>query len=292
MTNLHAFAPAKLNLYLHVTGRRPDGYHDLCSLVAFATVGDDLRLEPDASFSFHIEGSQAPALANDDPDNNLVVKAARGLAALTGKDLNLKLTLVKNLPVASGIGGGSSDAAAVLRLLANYWGLVQSNHRIFEVAAKLGQDVVSCLVIQNNYLTAQGTAPAPKLPSVACVLVNPGKGLPTPDVYKVCRESGAAFSPSAQLTESPQSVGTLVAELRKRTNDLYAPACWLMPEIADVIAAIEKTDPLFARMSGSGATCFGLYKDKTTAENVAKILQQQNPNWWVAAAELPFAEGQ
>lgn len=272
MPFIHEFAPAKLNLYLHVTGRRADGYHDLDSLVVFAGAGDQVRLEPATAFSFAIEGPQAASLRGEPKENNLVMRAARDLAGRTGYALNLKLTLVKNLPVASGIGGGSSDAAAALRALAAHWGLASDDERIVEAGRSLGQDVLACLAIENNYLTAEGTAPAPELPHADCVLVNPGKPLPTPEVYKVCRESGAAFSPAAPLDEAPRSLPVLVEALRARRNDLFEPACGLMPEIRDVIVALEKTGCLFARMSGSGATCFGLYANRNAARAAAAAI--------------------
>ncbi len=290
MSIIHEFAPAKLNLYLHVTGRRDDGYHDLDSLVAFASVGDQIRLEPASSFSFVIEGPQAGLLQNEPSDKNLVVQAAQALAAVTGNTLNVKLTLVKNLPVASGIGGGSSDAAAALRALAQHWRLAQDDARLSEVAAKLGQDVLSCLVVENNYLTPQGTAPAPDLPYADCVLVNPGKGLPTPSVYKLCRERGAEFSPAAQLPESPRNLVRLIELLRERENNLYQPACQLMPEIRDIIAALENTDCMMARMSGSGATCFAFYPDRSAARRAAGMLLAAHPDWWVAQAYIPYGK--
>ena len=157
---IHEFAPAKLNLYLHITGRRPDGYHDLDSLVAFASIGDDLTLRPAGVFAFELTGPQAGALAREDQSNNLVVKAAQSLAALTGHELNAHLILTKNLPVASGIGGGSSDAAAALRALARHWGLAKDDPRILEAAVQHGQDVPVCVKVECNYMTATGVAPA------------------------------------------------------------------------------------------------------------------------------------
>ena len=219
MPIIHEFAPAKLNLYLHITGRRADGYHDLDSLVAFASVGDQIRLEPASAFSFTVEGPQAAALQNESPDKNLAVQAVRSLAELMGRPLDFKMTLVKNLPVASGIGGGSSDAAAALRSLAKHWRISLDHRRILEAAKRHGQDVPACLVVQNNYLTAEGVAPAPDLPHVDCVLVNPGKGLPTPAVYQAYRESDAIFSPHAQLREAPGDVYTLAAALAARRNE-------------------------------------------------------------------------
>ena len=142
---LTVFAPAKLNLYLHITGRRADGYHDLDSLVAFAGVGDEIVLEDAPRFDFIIEGPQAAHLKGESSDDNLVVKAVKSLAALVDKPLNVKMTLIKNLPVASGIGGGSSDAAAALRALAQHWKIPPSDPRLFEAAAQHGQDVPVCL---------------------------------------------------------------------------------------------------------------------------------------------------
>ena len=199
------------------------------------------------------------------------------------------MVLVKNLPVASGIGGGSSDAAAALRALARHWNIAKNDPRLRDVAAKLGQDVLSCLTVENNYLTPEGTASAPALPYADCLLVNPGKPLPTPSVYKACRESGAAFSSPAQLSGPPRDLPNLVAELRARHNDLYEPACRLLPEIRGVIAAIEKTGCLLARMSGSGATCFGLYASRSAMQAAARALQTEHPGWWLGQAYIPYS---
>lgn len=288
MTIIYEFAPAKLNLYLHITGRRVDGYHDLDSLVAFASVGDQIRLEPDTAFSFVIEGPQAAALQKDSVDQNLVVQAARSLAERTKRALNIRLTLVKNLPVASGIGGGSSDAAAALRALARYWALPPNDPRLMEAASQHGQDVPVCLKIENNYITADGTLSAPDLPHVDCVLINPGKGLPTPSVYKSYREKGEPFSLQARLSDTPKDVAALIAALSARKNDLYTAACRLMPEIGDVMAALQSTKPLLARMSGSGATCFAFYADRSDARRAAHDLLTAHPDWWVVPCHLPY----
>ncbi|MDP9127051.1 MAG: 4-(cytidine 5'-diphospho)-2-C-methyl-D-erythritol kinase [Pseudomonadota bacterium] len=285
---IHAFAPAKLNLYLHITGRRADGYHDLDSLVAFASVGDHIRLERAESFAFALEGPQAAALAREDFSGNLIVAAARSLAELTGRVLNVKITLVKNLPVASGIGGGSSDAAAVLRALAGYWAMAPQDPQIFEAARRHGQDVPVCLMTENNYITTLGTAPAPVLPHVDCVLVNPGQALPTPAVYKSYRDNGDPFSPCAQFGEAPRSLASFVEMLLARRNDLYDPACRLLPTIGDVIEALEASGSLLARMSGSGATCFGFYPDRSAARAAAAALLAAHPSWWVAPAYIPY----
>ncbi|MGB9152088.1 MAG: 4-(cytidine 5'-diphospho)-2-C-methyl-D-erythritol kinase [Alphaproteobacteria bacterium] len=287
MTVIHEFAPAKINLYLHVTGRQEGGYHDLDSLVAFATIGDEVQLRPAAEFSFAIEGKQAGALAHENHDNNLVVQAARSLAELTGHELDAHLTLIKNLPVASGIGGGSSDAAAGLRALARHWGLAKNDPRIMEAAARHGQDVPVCLKTENNYMTANGVIPAPPLPRTEIVLVNPGQGLPTPEVFKEYKKGGDSFSPLARLERAPKTVDDLVIALKLRSNDLYAPACRLMPEIVEIIAALCANEKcLLARMSGSGATCFGLYADAASARAAAKKIRNAYPGWWVEAGAI------
>lgn len=289
MNVIHEFAPAKLNLYLHITGRRPDGYHNLDSLVAFAGVGDDVRLEPSDKLRLVVEGPQAAALANEPAENNLIIKASKTLAELTGQTPNVKFTLIKNLPVASGIGGGSSDAAAALRALTRYWGLDLSDPRLVAAAAKHGQDVPACLKIENNYLTADGTTTAPALPYADIVMVNPNKALPTPDVYKIFRDGNYPFSPLAQLAAPPKDLASLITELKTRGNDLYSPATYLMPEIASIVDMIAATSGcLLSRMSGSGATCFGLYKDKASAAQAVSAIRSQNPTWWVAQTFVPY----
>ncbi len=287
MTMIREFAPAKLNLYLHVTGRKPDGYHELDSFVAFASVGDEIALRPAKSFAFEIAGEQAAALEHEKPEDNLVVKAARSLAELTGHALDVHLVLVKNLPVASGIGGGSSDAAATLRVLARHWGLSKDDPRLTQAASRHGQDVPVCLRVENTYMTATGVISAPKLPRAHVVLINPGKGLSTPAVFKSFCENNDAFSPLARLTKTPEAVADLVEELKARHNDLYAPACRIMPEVADILAVLEASDEcLLARMSGSGATCFGLYKDAASAKSVAAQIHAYRPHWWIRTGVL------
>lgn len=285
---IYEFAPAKLNLYLHITGRRADGYHDLDSLVAFAGVGDEVRLEPAETFSVIIEGPQAAALKTEDASHNLVVKAAHSLATLVSKPLNVTLALVKNLPVASGIGGGSSDAAAALRALAKHWGIDVADPRLAQAAAQHGQDVPACLKIESNYLTATGTAPGPLLPYADIVMVNPNKALATPSVYQTYRDGAQDFSPHAVLTEAPKDLETLVMLLKERRNDLEESAAQLMPEIPVIIGDLSNNEGcLFARMSGSGATCFGIFADRNTARNTAAALLKKNPNWWVVQSYIP-----
>ena len=285
------FAPAKINLYLHITGRRADGYHYLDSLVAFTNIGDTLRLEPSDHFEFSIEGPMADELRAFDPESNLAVRAVRMLSAELNKPLTGKLTLVKNLPIASGIGGGSTDAAAALRLFAAREKMPPDAALLHSIAASLGQDIPCCLAGETCYFRDIGnvTDPGPKLPLTHIVLVNPGLSLPTPSVYKA---RTGTFSAPAQLSETPQTPQELATMLHERNNDLTTSAISLCPAIADILAAIAaQEDCLLVRMSGSGATCFGLFADRSSTKKAATALHQAHPDWWVAQALIPASTG-
>lgn len=278
-------APAKLNLYLHVLGRRADGFHELDSLVAFAGVGDRLTVTP-APDGPHltITGPFAGPLQAEDPQGNLVTRAARALAERCGRPATARIALEKNLPVASGIGGGSADAAACLRALARLWGLPADHPDLFAVGARLGADVPVCLAGRPAYFGGIGDRldPAPALPETHAVLVNPGVPVPTPAVFKA-RNGG--FSPPARFTQEPADAAELAALLAERRNDLTAPALTVAPVIAEVLAALTATPGcLLARLSGSGATCFGLYA--TAAEADAAASQVERSGWWVRATRL------
>ncbi len=278
-------AAAKLNLYLHVLGRRADGYHLLDSLVAFAAVGDEITAEPAASLSLEVSGPQAAALAGDRADN-LVWRAALLLAAETGRAPAAALSLVKRLPVASGIGGGSSDAAASLRALDALWRLGLDEARLAAIGARLGADVPVCLAARASWLGGIGESvePAPDLPPVWALLVNPGLALATPAVFKA---RAGAFSAPARFTAMPADAAGLAALLAGRRNDLTAAAAALMPEISAVLARLERLEgALMARMSGSGATCFALFADGEAAAAAATRLGAEERRWWVAAGRL------
>lgn len=268
-------APAKVNLALHVTGQRADGYHLLDSLVTFAAAGDRLaaRIAPDLSLS--IDGPFADDLGNG-PDN-LVLRAA----ALFGTDTpGAALRLLKSLPIASGIGGGSADAAAALRLLARLWGRPLPSGA---AVVALGADVPVCLAGVSCRMQGIGEHITPAaLPTHALLLVNPGIPVPT----------GAVFAglPSRDNPPMPETLpplpdaGTLAAFLRSQRNDLEPTAVEIAPVIADVLAAIGTQDGcLLARMSGSGATCFGLFAVHAAADAAAEAIRRYEPGWWVAA---------
>jgi 4-diphosphocytidyl-2-C-methyl-D-erythritol kinase len=268
-------APAKVNLYLHVTGRRADGYHLLDSLAVFAGAQDRLRLEPAETLSLALEGAEGAALAAE-PDN-LVLRAARLLAAEAGLAPAGRLRLEKNLPVASGIGGGSADAAAALRLLHRAWGLELHPARLLALAARLGADVPVCLEGRAARMQGVGEllSAAPALPPCGMVLANPRLPLATPAVFRA-RQGG--FTPPAALPGSWPDAAAMARDLAACRNDLQEAAIGLCPAVAEVLAALQaQPECLLARMSGSGATCFALFPDAAAAAHVAAGLPSA---WW------------
>jgi 4-diphosphocytidyl-2-C-methyl-D-erythritol kinase len=264
-----SFAPAKVNLYLHVTGRRADGYHLLDSLAVFPAVGDVVGVAPAADLALSISGRFGAVLRAE--PNNLLLRAARLLRPGAG----VALTLEKNLPVASGIGGGSADAAAALRLLSRYWDISASLH---EAALALGADVPVCLDSAPARMGGIGDilAPAPRLPRFGIVLVNPGVAVATPSVFKARQ---GAFSAAAALPEAWHDARDMAMALGRLTNDLQAPAVALQPVIGEVLNRLESLHgALLARMSGSGATCFAIFA--TPEEATAAAEKISRPGWW------------
>lgn len=285
---VEVFAPAKVNLYLHVTGKRPDGYHLLDSLVVFAGVGDTVIADPADDLTLAIDGPTAGALLVE-PDN-IILKAARALSQAAGVAPRAALSLTKRLPVASGIGGGSADGAAALRALCALWRLHPSEADLAEIGLTLGADLPVCLHGRPTHMAGIGErlTAAPTLPPAWLVLVNPRVAVHTPAVFKARR---GEFSPAAPLTEAPADADTLADALRLRHNDLAEPALSLEPVIGTVLGAIAATPQcLLPRMSGSGATCFGLYADQASAQAAVAQLEQNHPSWWIAAAPLVSRE--
>lgn len=286
MTAITVEAPAKVNLYLHVTGKRDDGYHLLDSLVAFAGVGDTLALEAADGLHLDLAGPGAAALAADTGGDNIVLRAARLLAEHAGIAAHARITLTKRLPVAAGIGGGSADAAATLRGLARLWSLSVPEEDLRNLGLCLGADLPVCLAGRPTTMTGVGEhlAAAPTLPPAWLLLVNPRRPLSTPAVFKA-RTGG--FTPAQPLTEAPETAQALAVALAARRNDLTAAAITLEPVVADMLALIAaQPHCLLARMSGSGATCFGLFADQTQAQAAATTLTRAQPQWWTAAAPL------
>jgi len=279
----HTFAPAKINLFLHVTGKRDDGYHTLQSLMVFADVGDDLEFSAQESFQVEVKGPFAATLPEQ--KDNLIYKAARLLSEEYAVPLQGKIILTKNLPVASGIGGGSADAAAALKGLVKLWNLPHDQSgdplRLQRIAQQLGADVPACLY--GRTVWAEGTGETlfrvPDMPVVHGVLVNPLIPTATAAVFKNFR---GGFKPRLSF---PGERGMTVADLKKCRNDLTEAAVAVTPEISNVLAAIAATENcLLHRLSGSGATCFGLYDNATAALTAAVALQARHPGWWVMLA--------
>lgn len=285
---MQRLAPAKINLFLHVGERRADGYHDLQSLVVFADCGDMIEARPAPRTSLALSGPHAAGLAAD--GSNLVLKAADALrrwAIANGHAPGeVELSLGKNLPVASGIGGGSSDAAATLLLLARMWALPLPQEELFRIGRSLGADVPVCLRALPTIMSGDGEslAPAPDLPGFALVLVNPGVAVATAGVF-----AGLRVRTGDQPLAWPARVASLrelVAFLDRTSNDLSGPAKRIAPVIMEVERAlVQSQDCLLARMSGSGATCFGIYPDIETARRTASALRDRHAGWWIEAAE-------
>ena len=270
------FAPAKINLTLHVTGQRADGYHLLDSLVVFADVGDRVSVDVSRPLGLAIAGPTAAGLAAE--QDNLVLRAAR----LIGGDAYL--VLEKHLPVSSGIGGGSADAAATLRLLARLEG---KSLPAPDQVVKLGADVPVCLKGRAVRMTGvgDGISPVLGLPEAWLVLVNPGVSLSTPAVFKELAHKDNA--PMPERLPVFETVAGLADFLRDQRNDLELPAVSLAPVIANAKAQIAVQDGcLLARMSGSGATCFGLFADEGAAQDAAKVIARRQPEWWAVAAKM------
>ena len=286
-------APAKLNLTLQVVGRRGDGYHLLDSLVAFTEYGDTITAMAADDLSLRLDGPFGAILVGD-PAENLVLRAARLLAEHAGVPPRAAITLTKRLPVASGIGGGSSDAAATLRALVKLWGITITASDLGAIALRLGADVPVCLARCTARLGGIGEriTPAPALPPVAMVLVNPGVGLATPKVF-AARQGDFSQGPGSGgiFATSPPDLPALVAGLGDFGNDLTAPAISLLPVIADCLAGLEAQPGCrLARMSGSGATCFGVFDNASTAAAAATAITARQPGWWAVATHL--SEGQ
>ncbi len=275
-------APAKINLYLHLIGRRDDGYHLLDSLVVFAEIGDVLSAEQAETLSLRVEGPFAAGLSAE-PDN-LVLRAARALAEEAGVSAGARIVLEKNLPVASGIGGGSADAAAALRLLCRSWGVSPDRAGLARLAGGLGADVPVCLAGRACRMGGIGERlePAPTLPRCGVVLVNPGIAVATADVFRARR---GAWSSRAALPAGWTDSAAMAADLARLRNDLEPAATALRPVIADVLVALTAAPGcMLARMSGSGATCFGLFADRTAARRAVNGLRRTG--WWCWSGSL------
>jgi 4-diphosphocytidyl-2-C-methyl-D-erythritol kinase len=278
------FAPAKINLSLHVTGQRDDGYHLLDSLVVFAGVGDEISVTPSAELKVEVSGPFAQGVPTD--DRNLVLRAARLLQTSRKTEAGATIRLVKNLPHAAGIGGGSSDAATVLRLLPELWN-VRPLRPVHPGVSTLGADVPVCMHAPAPVRmrgVGERIDPVPGLPLCGLVLVNPRVEVPTPKVFAaLARKDG---SPMEELPDGLDLAG-FIAWLSRQRNDLLAPAEGISPVISSALDRLRRTkDVLFATMSGSGATCVGVTADIGKARTAARAIQVAEMGWWVAPAPM------
>lgn len=272
-SHLRISAPAKVNLYLHVTGKRPDGYHLLESLVAFTDVCDTVEVATADTLSLTLKGPYAVGLQAE--EENIVLKAARKLATWAGIEPHVHITLHKEIPLGAGLGGGSADAAAVLKLLTQLWQLNISQDTFMAIALELGADVPVMLTGKAAFVSGIGEHVEPVIQPfrLPAVLVNPGVFLSTPAVFK---QGVARFSPPMP---TPEPIAQVLAQ---RHNDLETAAITLQPVLREVLEILAmQPGCVFSRMSGSGATCFAVFDNEAQAGDAAKAIATTRKNWWV-----------
>lgn len=287
MAERSALAPAKVNLFLHVGPVDGDGYHPLASLVAFADIGDRIAVAPSDRLSLDVGGEFAAGL--EGPGDNLILRALRALGEAAGiGEPPLAVTLDKRLPIAAGLGGGSSDAGAALKLARDALGLDLDNGALADIAGTIGADGPMCLHARTAWADGRGDrlTPEPRLPALPAVLINPGDPSPTGEVY---RAYDAGPPAGADRPRPPQSwdVATVIDWLAGQRNDLQAPAIARTPAIARAIAAAARLpDARLVRMSGSGATVFALFDTPAAAAAAARRLSENHPRWWIMPTNL------
>jgi len=279
VTNL-SFAPAKVNLYLHVLGRRADGYHEIDSLFVFCDLGDWVDVRPADDLALEVDGP----FAKDISSENIVLQAAAELREVCKIHQGAAIRLSKLLPVAAGLGGGSSDAAAAIRGLCELWNLDPTAHEVVALASRLGSDVPACLVAQSVIVGGTGSRviARPALPVLTLVIINPGVAVATAEVY---RRSVIVGQNAPRSTEPPAELPTLIPWLAARSNHLTGAARAIAPEIDQVLTFLEsQSGCLLARLSGSGATCFGVFGDPAAATAAVSEATYEHPKWWARAA--------
>ena len=278
-------ANAKINLSLKIRGREESGYHQLESLVVFASVADHVTCKDADALDLEISGPFAAQLA--DEKSNLILNAARVFAGALGRDPTVKFELEKNLPIASGIGGGSADAAAALRAMMRLWGDPPGS--INGIALQLGADVPVCLKKRPSFMTGLGEnlRTIPRLPEMHAVLANPGVSVSTADVFQRLQAGPVEGPDRLPLLPGVETLDRLVAWLEENGNDLEGPAMAIEPVIETVINDLQATAGCrLARMSGSGATCFALYDNPFDSAEAAAVLKEKHGNWWVTATRF------
>ncbi len=280
-------APAKINLDLRITGRREDGYHLLDSIVVFTELGDELTANYSNALSLKIDGPFANDLRPN--DGNLVLKAAKELCAFAGVRPDLSFNLIKNLPVSSGIGGGSADAAAAIKLTNELLGLKISNEDLNKVALKIGADVPVCLVSKSSRMTGIGENITPVLIKTGqpILIVNPQVAVSTPEVFQAFRRQNSGFFGGRQIDINNIHWSLMLDHIKGSSNDLQEPACLLNDEIKTVLDRMNECEGvIFKRMSGSGATCFALFEDQKSCLAAAKHLRNSNNHWWIRMSRI------
>lgn len=284
------FAPAKINLFLHITGKRNDGYHNIESLISFADIGDYITLSTSKTPEFSVEGPFAAGLSEQEKDSgpqskNIVMKALWGLSRLYKRPPEFHVHLMKNLPIAAGIGGGSADAAALIWGIIKQWGKPPDQDELQKFMLELGADVPVCYQCDNTFVQGIGESISPVnyFPEIPVVLINPLKPCATGAVFKTF---DGKFSSSITMPQDP-SLDEFLDFIAQQHNDLEKPACALVEDITNILNALNYTEGCrLARMSGSGATCFGLFDTTAHSENAADIIKQENPDWWVKSGIL------
>lgn len=280
MSEITLLAPAKLNLYLHITGIREDDYHLLDSLIAFTEFGDDITVKLADDLTIAADGPYATGMPIG--EGNLMMRIARKLQGMATGNPGADIHVEKKIPVSAGVGGGSADAIAVMRALIQLWDLEIDDKEIYEIALELGTDLPVCYFGKTAFVDGIGEniREANPLPDCGVLLINPGVTLSTPVVFEN-RKGG--FSPAdAFLKETIRTPDALADLLEDRVNDLTDAAQQLAPVIREVLGALKRTpDCLAYKMSGSGATCWGIFETFEDAERTALALNQERPDWWV-----------
>lgn len=281
-------APAKLNLFLHIIGKRPDGYHLLESLTFFTEFGDHLEFTPSTNLTLHITGPMATGLQSDQSEN-LILRAAKLLQSHAKITNGATITLQKNIPIGAGLGGGSSDAAATLLALNQFWNLSLSTDNLIHLAAQLGSDIPACVLNTPAWVAGTGEQVQPiAFPQGGwLLLLNPNQPLLTADVF---RGFHTAFDAALVPPSDCSTLQDLATWARAQHNSLEAPAIAIMPEISELLSALATTEHcMLHRMSGSGATCFGLYETQEHATAAYKYVTSHYPNWWAITTPIKGA---
>lgn len=290
MINISYTAPAKINLFLHITNKLDNGYHLIESVMVFVDYGDELSITESQEFSFSVNGAYGKDIPSD--DNNIAIKALDLLIKKAGKEERplLNITLKKNLPVGAGIGGGSSDAAALMKIVNKECNLGFSIQELQEIGLNIGADIPVCLSCEPSFVSGIGEKilPLSNFPKKEILLVNPNLPLLTKDIFQMSvKQFSSSIEEKLISLHKSKSMSEILNFLKEQKNDLQNSATSLVPEIVEIILLLEsQKNCLFSRMSGTGATCFGVFEDKESCQNAMKNIQNLFPNWWVQSGSI------